>query len=124
MVALDIDNDAQDELAVTFSGYGLWIYDPTSGWTQINTIVPDAMIRMNNGLVFDYGIYGLWYWTQAGGWQQWNTVEPGQMVAVDIDNDGQDELAVTFSGYGLWIYDPSNAPPTGGRKSIPSFLTP
>ena len=52
----------------------------------------------------------------------WNTVDPGQMVAVDIDNDTQDELAVTFSGYGLWIYDPAN--PAAGRNSTPSFLMP
>ena len=112
MVAVDIDNDGQEELAVTFSGYGLWIYDPGNApatrWTQINTIVPDAMIRMNNGLAFDYGVYGLWSWTQAGLWQQWNTVEPGQMVAVDIDKDGLEELAVSFTGYGLWIYDPDH----------------
>ena len=122
MVAVDIDNDSQDELAVTFSGYGLWIYDPTSGWTQLNTIAPDNMIRQGNGLAFDYGVYGLWSWTQAGGWQQLNTVDPGQMVAVDIDNDSQDELAVTFSGYGLWIYDSTR--PVAGLRSIPSFLTP
>ena len=47
MVAVDIDNDTKEELAVTFSGYGLWIYDPTSGWSQLNTIAPDDMAPAN-----------------------------------------------------------------------------
>jgi uncharacterized protein YkwD len=113
MVAVDVDGDGQDELAATFSGYGLWIYDPGNApanrWRQLNPIIPEAMIRMGNGIACDYGTaHGLWSWTQAAGWQQVNTVDPGLMVSVDVDNDAQDELVVTFSGYGLWIYDPGN----------------
>jgi len=44
-------------------------------------------------------------WSQEGGWQRRNTVEPGQMTVVDIDKDGQEELAVSFSGYGLYYFD-------------------
>jgi hypothetical protein len=109
MVAADIDNDGLDELAVAFSGYGLYTYDPTDLWEQLNPVVPENMIRLNNGIACDYGAaYGLWYWTQADGWKQWNPANPGQMVAADIDKDRLEELAVCFSGYGLWVYDPTN----------------
>jgi len=47
MVAVDIDNDNQEALAVTFSCYVLWIYDPTSGWSQLNAIAPDDMAPAN-----------------------------------------------------------------------------
>ena len=32
------------------------------------------------------------------------------MVVADIDGDGQDELIISFDGYGLYVYDPDNAP--------------
>jgi Na+-transporting NADH:ubiquinone oxidoreductase subunit NqrC len=109
MVAVDIDKDSVEELVVSFSGYGLWYYHLTSGWTRINTVVPDAMIRQGNGLACDYGaLYGLWYYDSTGGWQRRNVVDPGQMVAVDIDKDSVEELVVSFSGYGLWYYHLTN----------------
>ena len=45
------------------------------------------------------------YWDTAGGRQQQNAVDPGQMTVVDIDNDGVEELVVSFSGYGLYYFD-------------------
>jgi len=45
------------------------------------------------------------YWDTAGGRQQRNAVVPGQMTVVDIDNDGVEELVVSFSGYGLYYFD-------------------
>ena len=30
------------------------------------------------------------------------------MTAVDIDNNGVEELVVSFPGYGLWYYDETN----------------
>jgi hypothetical protein len=107
IVAVDIDNDGQDELVVSFIGYGLYTYEPVGSiWQRINTVIPEAMIRQGNGVVCDYGAtYGLWKWTQAGNWVQRNYVDPGQMTVVDIDRDGLDELVVSFSGYGLYYYD-------------------
>jgi hypothetical protein len=67
------------------------------------------MMGKGNGLVFDYGVtYGLWMWSQAGGWTQINTVKPGNMTAVDLDNDGAEEVAACFAGYGLYTYDETN----------------
>jgi len=58
-------------------------------------------------LLGDFGsAYGLWHFDRVGGWQQINSGNPGLMVAVDIDNDQQEELVATFPGYGLHSYDP------------------
>jgi hypothetical protein len=110
IVAVDIDGDGNDELVISFNGYGLYTYEPVGQiWQPINTVIPEAMIRQGNGIAVDFGAaYGLWVWSQGGGWVQRNTVDPGQMVAVDIDNDGVEELVVSFSGYGLYYFDETN----------------
>jgi hypothetical protein len=106
MTAVDIDNDGLEELVVSFGGYGLYSYDETTGWQQLNTVIPDDMIRQGNGIAADYGAaYGLWYWDATVGWVQRTNEDPGQMTAVDIDKDGTEELAATFAGYGLYVYD-------------------
>jgi len=107
MTAVDIDNDGQDELATTFSGYGLYIYDsgnaPGNMWTQINAVIPENMVRFRNGIACDFGAtHGLWYWTRDGGWEQWNTADPDKLLVVDIDDDGTDDLVASFGGYGLY----------------------
>jgi eight-cysteine-cluster-containing protein len=103
LLAVDVDKDGTDELVASFPGYGLYIHDSTSGWQLINTTIPESFIRLNNGIACDYGtMYGLWHWTQAGGWVQWNTADPDTLLAVDVDNDGTDELVASFGGYGLY----------------------
>jgi hypothetical protein len=107
MVTVDLDGDGTEELVAAFPGYGLYTYDSVGGnWQQINTVIPDAIIRQGNGIAANYGAaYGLWNWSQGGGWKQRNTVEPGQMLSVDINKDGVEELVVSFAGYGLYYYD-------------------
>jgi hypothetical protein len=103
MTALDINNDGRDELAASFSGHGLYIYDPINLWMPINSVTPENMIRLNDGVACDFGAaHGLWYWTEAGGWAAWNSVDPDRMLAVDIDQDGTDELVASFASYGLY----------------------
>jgi hypothetical protein len=108
LLAVDIDNDGTDELIATFVGYGLYTYDPADGWIRINTTLPDAMIHLGNGVACDFGTaYGLWYWTKTGGWIRWNASDPDKLLAVDINNDGTDELIASFTGYGLYTYNPA-----------------
>ena len=106
MLTADIDSDGVEELVAGFTGYGLYTYDPTNLWTPINTVIPENMIRLNNGIACDFGAtHGLWYWTQTGGWEQWNSADPDKLLAVDVDNDGADELVASFAGYGLYWRD-------------------
>jgi hypothetical protein len=109
ILAVDLDGDLDDELVISFPGYGLYVFEPEGLiWQQppINTVIPENMIRLNNGIACDFGpAFGLWTWTLTGGWVQRNDVDPMQMLAADIDNDGTDDLVVSFSGYGLYYDD-------------------
>ena len=109
LLEVDVDNDGAEELVVSLKGYGLYWRDETFFWTQLSAVIPENMIRLNNGIACDFGsAYGLWIWTQSGGWVQRNTVDPGQMAVVDIDNDSVGELVVSFPGYGLYYFDEIN----------------
>jgi hypothetical protein len=123
MTAVDIDNDGQDELVVSFVGYGLYTYKPQSKtWLRINTVTPEAMIRHGNGVACDFGAaHGLWLWDQTGGWKQINSVDPDKMISTDIDGDGKDELIVSFVVYGLYIYDEATRW-TGITNAIPQAM--
>ena len=72
----------------------------------LNSAILNAV---DDEMAVDFGsTYGLYHYDQTNGWTQINTADPGEMVSVDIDNDGQDELAVGFAGYGLYTYDETN----------------
>jgi hypothetical protein len=43
MIAADIDGHGQNELIVSFVGCGLYSYDEASGWTRIDSVIPNAM---------------------------------------------------------------------------------
>ena len=109
---MDIDGDGNDELVISFTGYGLYVFEPQGLiWQQppINTVIPEVMIRLGSGIAADFGAaYGLWTWSWGKGWQLRNTADPGQMTVVDIENDGVQELVVSFPGYGLWYYGETN----------------
>jgi hypothetical protein len=108
MIAADIDGDSKDELVAGFAGYGLYYYDDLGGWSPpINTVIPDAMVRYSEGVICDYGeAYGLWSYNTSGGWALLNAEDPDKIVAADIDGDGEDELVVSFVGWGLYSYEP------------------
>jgi hypothetical protein len=112
IIAVDIDGDGNDELVISFTGYGLYVFEPQGLiWQQppINTVIPEVMIRLGSGIAADFGAaYGLWTWSWGKGWQLRNTADPGQMTVVDIENDGVQELVVSFPGYGLWYYGETN----------------
>jgi hypothetical protein len=106
MVAADIDGDGKDELVAGFTGYGLYYYDDPGGWSpQVNPLVPDALARYSEGVLIDFGeAYGLWSYNTSEGWVLLNGVDPGTIAAADMDGDGNDELVVSFAGYGLYTY--------------------
>jgi hypothetical protein len=106
MVAVDIDADGQDELMVCFDSLGMYIYDETGGWSKLNSQIPEAMMAFGNALVIDFGTSGLWLYD--GNWTRLNGNNAVDMVAVDIDDDGQDELVACFESLGMYIYDETN----------------
>ena len=125
IVAVDMDNDGLDELAATFTGGGLYTYDlknaPENRWTPIHPLVPNAMIKFNNGLAAHWGSGGLYTWTKAGGWQQLHPLVPARMWTVDIDDDPSDELVLDYSPD--MVFTPM-IPLTVGIRFTPSFPMP
>lgn len=101
---------ALDELVSSFTGFGLYTYNKSAGWIQINTNIPKTLILFRDGIACDFEAKaGLWLWDRIGGWNQINSAEPGKMIPADIDGDGSDELIVCFDGYGIYSYDPDKA---------------
>jgi hypothetical protein len=47
MVAVDIDRDGVEELVVSFTDFGLYYRDETSGWQFLNAVVPEDMKPIN-----------------------------------------------------------------------------
>ena len=109
MTAVDIDDDGEDELVVALSD-GLYTYDQINGWTLINSTIPEAVIPFRNGIACDFGTAaGVQVWDQTGGWRVLAFADADKMIAADTDGDGEDELIVSFSGFGLYIYDEASA---------------
>lgn len=107
MVAVDMDDDDKNELVVNFPGLGVLFYDETNGWSsKLTPLNPEDFIRYGDrAIAIDFGsAYGLYVYDQTSKWRQLSPVNPSGMVAVDMDKDGQDDLAIYFPGYGLYIY--------------------
>ena len=102
VVPVDVNDDGQNELAVVFSG-GLFLWNGDA-WERITTTVPEGMIAFNNGLVVDLGSSGIYQYKPGTGMTRLTTSEPLNMFTADLNQDGQDELVVTFSN-GLYIWD-------------------
>ena len=76
-------------------------------------------------LVLDYGtLYGLWHYDQVRLWTRWNTADPDKLLAVDIDNDGTDELIASFAGYGLYTYEPTTMGWVRINATLPDNMKP
>ncbi|MDM8542697.1 hypothetical protein QUF90_16605 [Desulfococcaceae bacterium HSG9] len=94
MVAVDIDYDEMDELAVYFPDEALlYIFDDT------------PIIRPIEVLAQDWGNYGLWTYDLDEGYIQITGSDTIEMITVDFDGDGKDELVGSFVGIGMWYYD-------------------
>jgi hypothetical protein len=113
VVALDVNGGGSDELYCDFGSNGLWVYHGAS-WLKLNAADPQWIIGFEEGgteyLLCDFGTAGLWYWRYSGSWSgqfvKITTADPDNTVFVsDWDNDGDDEVFLTFGANGLWVYD-------------------
>ena len=94
-----------DELVGDYgSTYGLWHYDQTGGWSQLNTVGPGQMTALDidndsqEELAATFSGYGLWVYDPTSGWSQLNTIVPDAMIRL---NNG---LALDYGAYGLWSW--------------------
>ena len=95
----------KDELVSNYGDtYGLWHYDQTGGWSQLNTIGAGQMTALDidndtqEELAATFSGYGLWIYDPTGGWSQLNTIVPQNMIRL---NNG---LACDYGVYGLWSW--------------------
>jgi hypothetical protein len=124
MLAADLDGDGEDELMAGFIGYGLYSYDDLGGWSpQISAVIPDAMVRYSEGVVCDFATDGgLRSYNKDAAWSRLNTEDPDKMVAADLDGDGEDELVVSFVGWGLYTYEPEGRVWDRINREIPDHI--
>ncbi len=102
-----------DALALTFTGFGTWIYDDDTGmFTNIHTggaallVAGDFDGDGRDELALSFTGFGTWiYDDDTGIFANIHTADAAVLAAGDFDNDGTDELAVVFAAFGTWIYD-------------------
>jgi hypothetical protein len=113
VVTIDANNGGADELYCDFGSNGLWVYHDGL-WLKLNAADPDRIIGFEEGgneyLLCDFGASGLWYWYYNGSWSgqfvKITAADPDNIAFVsDWDTDGDDEVFLTFTGNGLWVYD-------------------
>ena len=103
MFTSDLNKDGEDELIVTASN-GLYYWDGNT-WTQLSTTIPENVVEYDGGLAIDFGETGLHGYNLTDGWTLLSSSNPIDMTAVDMNQDGLDELALGFDN-GVYILDP------------------
>jgi hypothetical protein len=123
MTAGDVDSDGVMELAAYFPGKGIYIYDNGVWGSSISTAVPEAMIKFGNRLAIDFGAtFGLQTYNTTETFTPISGLDSTIMTEVDVDSDGIMELAVYFSGSGIYILDNGI---WGGKlfSALPALMT-
>jgi murein DD-endopeptidase MepM/ murein hydrolase activator NlpD len=104
--------DSGGDVAGEFSGYGVWMYRPGSGWKQLTASDASLLVLDAQGDVTgEFLHYGVWQYATGAGWKQL-TVSDASLLAAGAGG------AVTgeFSGYGVWMYQPAS----GWKQLTPS----
>ncbi len=122
-VAADVDHNGRDDIVIDFgSTFGVWAYLNGTSWKQIDARSPAWMIKAdldNNGqddLVMSFGAgtgaaqaypgKGIWAYLNGSTWRQIDAraIASTRAVAIDIDHNGDEDLAVDYGSNGLWLY--------------------
>src|SRR4249920_885320 len=105
--------EAQQDVAVDFGPYGVWILRDLNTWELLNGLNPEGMVRGDldgNGvddLIIDFGsVHGLWAWMNHSTWARLNQFSPTLMATGNFDNTGRDGLVAVFEAnlYGTLLY--------------------
>lgn len=130
-IVADVDHNGRDDIVIDFGAtYGLRAHmnggSVTTAWRQLDVRSPDWMIKADvdhNGqddLVMSFGAgtgtaqtypgKGIWAYLNGGTgatpWRQldWGPFASTRAIAIDIDNNGQDDLIIDYLNHGLWAY--------------------
>jgi hypothetical protein len=44
-----------EELVISFAGFGVYYDEGKGAWRRLSTVIPENMIRLNNGIACDFG---------------------------------------------------------------------
>ncbi len=122
-LSADVDHNGREDIVIDFGGtLGVWAYLNGTSWKQIDARSPAWMIKAdldNNGqddLVMSFGAgtgaaqaypgKGIWAYLNGSTWRQIDarTIASARAVAIDIDHNGDEDLAIDFGSNGLWLY--------------------
>src|SRR4249920_1479367 len=105
--------EAQQDVAVDFGPYGVWILRDLSTWELLNGLNPEGMVQGDldgnavDDLVIDFGpAHGLWAWMNHATWTRLHPYSTTLMVTGNFDNNGRDGLVVVFEApaFGTYLY--------------------
>jgi PKD repeat protein len=126
LLLADLDRDGRDELIADFgASVGIWSYSATAGWTQIDSRSATWMIAADldgndqTDLVADFGPgtgawgspNGVWARLNESTWFQIDPRTADRGAAVNPDGNRKEELALHYSGDGIYLY--SHTTPVG-----------
>ncbi len=101
----DVDADGTMELVAYFTGKGIQIRDNGS-WKRISALVPEEMIKLDNGLAIDFGAgRGLFTYNTTDKFKRATKLDPDFITEADVDADGTMELVANFPGKGIQIWN-------------------
>ena len=122
-LSADVDHNGREDIVIDFGGtLGVWAYLNGTSWKQIDARSPTWMIKAdldNNGqddLVMSFGAgtgaaqaypgKGIWAYLNGSTWRQIDAraIASTRAVAIDIDHNGEEDLAVDYGSNGLWLY--------------------
>lgn len=93
------------------SSQGMIKVSETDGdpWDTSNTFftVTAGQPSPANAVVSDFGALGLWVWKNDI-WGQVSGANPGSIAAVNVDANGDEEIAGDFGILGLWLWNESS----------------
>jgi hypothetical protein len=114
MTTADLDGNGQQDLILTFPGYGVWEYANGTTWSLIHPLDAQRIAAGHytgsffSELVIDFGPgIGLWHRYHIGASESWERISgltTENIIATDLDSDGVDELVADFGAAGMWLY--------------------
>jgi hypothetical protein len=105
-----IDANTNEDLIVTFAGFGVWAWMNNTTWVQIHgfdaTQIATADLDGNGvqDLVVSFPGYGVWARFDNGTWTQLHTLNALAIAVGRVDLVARDDLIIHLQGAGVWLF--------------------